>query len=575
MRTRRRWLLIFDNAESARDIRPLLPGGPGHILITTRRGGIRAVCDVLELDTLDRAEAVALLRRRVPGLTSSEAERITARLGDLPLALDQAAAFLDQTGAPAEEYVRLLDTRAAELYGRGRPTDHPETVATVWSVSFDRLRVSTPAAVQLLELCAWLAPEPIPLDLFTGHPDLLPQPLATSAADPVAFNEAVGALVDYSLIRRAGGMIVVHRLVQDVTRHRAIEEASTTDRSLPMVLALLRADLPGDVWGVPESWPRWRLLLTNVLAATRRDDSTRGDDLGWLLSQAGTYLSSQGRTAEALPLHQRALRIREAALGPDHPDVATALNDVGWTLSALGRAAEALPLQQRALRIREAALGPDHPEITGALAYVGRALSTLGRAAEALPLHERALRIDEAAFGPDHPEVATDLNLIGWALSALGRAAEALPLHQRALRIDEAAFGPDHPEVATDLNLIGWALSALGRAAEALPLQQRALRIDEAALGPDHPDVATDLNEVGRALSALGRNAEALPLQQRARRIWEAALGPDADVVAGSDTRTPPWKARRQASTGSATSEDKSKDTRPTGQDTPVPPSPQ
>jgi NB-ARC domain/Tetratricopeptide repeat len=319
LRTRRRWLLIFDNAESARDIRPLLPGGPGHILITTRRGGIRAVGDVLELDTLDRAEAVALLRRRVPRLTSSEAERITARLGDLPLALDQAAAFLDQTGAPAEEYVRLLDTRAAELYGRGRPTDHPETVATVWSVSFDRLRVSTPAAVQLLELCAWLAPEPIPLDLFTGHPDLLPQPLATSAADPVAFNEAVGALVDYSLIRRAGGMIVVHRLVQDVTRHRAIEEASTTDRSLPMVLALLRADLPGDVWGVPESWPRWRLLLTNVLAATRRDDSTRGDDLGWLLSQAGTYLSSQGRTAEALPLHQRALRIRKAALGPTTP----------------------------------------------------------------------------------------------------------------------------------------------------------------------------------------------------------------------------------------------------------------
>jgi tetratricopeptide (TPR) repeat protein/transcriptional regulator with XRE-family HTH domain len=575
LRTRGRWLLIFDNAESAPDIRALLPGGPGHSLITTRRGGFRAVGDVLDLDTLDRAEAVALLRRRVLGLTSSEAERITARLGDLPLALDQAAAFLDQTGAPAEEYLRLLDTSAAELYGRGRPTDHPETVATVWSVSFDRLRVSTPAAVQLLELCAWLAPEPIPLDLFTGHPDLLPQPLATTAADPVAFNEAVGALVDYSLIRRVGGMIVVHRLVQDVTRHRAIDEASTTGGSLPVVLALLRADLPGDVWGAPNSWPRWRLLLPSVLAATRHDDdSSCGDDLGWLLSEAGTYLRSQGRTAEALPLHQRALRIREAALDPDHLDVATDLMAVGWTLSALGRAAEALPLEQRALRIREAALGPDHPEVSEVLAYLGRALSTLGRAAEALPLYERALRIDEATFGPDHPEVATWLNLIGWALSALGRAAEALPLHQRALRIDEAGLGPDHPDVAADLTFIGWALSALDRAAEALPLQQRALFIDEAALGPDHPDVATDLNEVGRALSALGRDAEALPLQQRARRIWQAALGPDAAVVAGSDTDAPPWKSRRRLSTGAATPEDRSADNT-TGQDTLAAPRPQ
>jgi tetratricopeptide (TPR) repeat protein len=534
LRGRDRWLLIFDNAEDAQDIRPLLPGGPGHVLITTRRGGFRSLGSVLDLDTLDRADAIALLRRRAPDLTEDQAGQLAGRLGDLPLALDQAAAYLDQTGMAPHEYLRLLDIRSADLYRRGHTPGHPGNVATVWSVSMDQLQDTDPAAVQLLQLCAWLAPEPVPLDLFTGHGDLLPEPLAAAAADPLAFNDTVGALAEYSLARRADGTVTVHRLIQDVTRHRtAGQPAATAGEPLDTVLALLRADLPGDVWAAPESWPRWRTLLPSVLAATSyRPDTADEGPTAWLLARAGTYLRSQGRAAEALPLHQRALRICEAALGPDHSDVAADLNYVGLALSALGRVAEALPLQERALRIDEAARGPGHPDVATDLNYVGGALSDLGRAAEALPLHQRALRIREAALGPDHPDVAIDLNYVGLALSDLGRAAEALPLHQRALRIHEAALGPDHPGVATDLNHVGLALSALGRYAEALPLQERALRIHEAALGPDHPYVATDLNYVGGALSDLGRAAEALPLQERALRIDEAALGPDHPDVA-------------------------------------------
>jgi tetratricopeptide (TPR) repeat protein len=107
--------------------------------------------------------------------------------------------------------------------------------------------------------------------------------------------------------------------------------------------------------------------------------------------------------------------------------------------------AEALPPLERALRIHEAAYGPDHPDVAIDLNYVGRALADLGRPAEALSLQQRALRIREAAYGPDHPDVAVDLNYMGRALSDLGRSAEALPLHERALRIHEATYGPDHP----------------------------------------------------------------------------------------------------------------------------------
>jgi tetratricopeptide (TPR) repeat protein len=448
LRGRDRWLLIFDNAEDAREIGPLLPGGAGHVLITTRRSGFRALGGVLDLDTLDRPDAIALLCRRAPDLAGGTAGQLAGRLGDLPLALDQAAAYLDQTGMPPLEYLRLLDTRSADLHSRGHTSGHPGNVATVWSVSLDRLQATAPAAVQILQLCAWLAPEPVPLDLFTGHPGLLPEPLAAAAADPVAFNDAVGALADYSLAHRAGGTLIVHRLIQDIARHRttAQDAAAAPDTVLDTVLALLRADLPGKVWGTPESWPRWRALLPSVLAAAGHQADPAGDGpAAWLLTRAGTYLRSQGRYAEALPLHQRTLRIREAALGSDHPAVATALNYVGRALADLGRSAEALPLHQRALCIREAALGSDHPAVATALNNVGRALADLGRSAEALPLQERALRIDEDALGPDHPAVATDLSYVGRALADLGRAAEALPPYQRALRIREDALGPGHP----------------------------------------------------------------------------------------------------------------------------------
>jgi tetratricopeptide (TPR) repeat protein len=534
LRARSRWLLIFDNAESADNTRPLLPGGAGHVLITTRRGGFRALGGVLDLDILDRPEAVALIRRRAPAAAEDQADRLAAKLGDLPLALDQAAAYLDETGTPPDVYLGLLDSRSTDLYSRGHASMHPDTVATVWSVSIDKLEATEPAAVQLLTLCAWLAPEPVPLDLFTSHSDLLPEPLAATAADPVAFNDTVGALAGYSLARRTGGSLVIHRLIQDVTRHRLMNQtAASPSRPLQTVLTLLRADLPGTIWATTANWPRWRALLPSVLTATSyHTGETTGIDTAWLLAHAGTYLRSQGRYADALPLHRQALRIREAALGPNHPDVATDLNHVGRALSDLGRAAEALPLHRRALRIREAGLGPNHPDVATDLNYVGRALSDLGRAAEALPLHRRALRIDEAALGPNHPDVATDLVYVGWALSDFGRAAEALPLYQRALCIREDVLGQDNPDVATALNDVGRTLSDLGRAAEALPLHQRALCIDETVFGPDHPDVATDLNHVGRALSDLGRATEALALLQRAQHIREASLGPDHPEVA-------------------------------------------
>jgi hypothetical protein len=173
----------------------------------------------MDLDVIALPDAVALLRTRVPELTQATGEAIARELGQLPLALEQAAAYMDRAQAPAEEYLELLHSRADELYALGRVSSR-DTIATLWNVSLDRAAAENPAAIHLLEMCSYLAPEPVPLDLFTAHADLLPTPLSNVIGDKLAFTEAVAVLADYSLAKRSRGGLQVHRLVQAATRAR-------------------------------------------------------------------------------------------------------------------------------------------------------------------------------------------------------------------------------------------------------------------------------------------------------------------------------------------------------------------
>lgn len=220
------WLLIFDNADTVDDIRGWLPpallspGMPGHVLVTTRRDGFTVLGGVYDLDVVDVAEALQILRARVPQIGEEVAGQIAEELGRLPLALEQASAYITRSQLPPGDYLRLLRTRAQELYGRGRVASREDTVATLWTLSFDRVGQEEPAALQLLAICAYLAPVPIPLDLFTAHPDRLSEPLATKVTDPLDFTDVLATIVDYSLAKRELDGLLLHRLVQGALRLR-------------------------------------------------------------------------------------------------------------------------------------------------------------------------------------------------------------------------------------------------------------------------------------------------------------------------------------------------------------------
>ena len=185
LRGRSRWIIVFDNAAVPEDLRGSFPSaGSGHVLITARRAdGFRDLGTVLEVDTFTRADSVALLRHRVRDLACPDASALAERLGDLPLALAQASAYIDNSRLSSNEYIGLLETNSAEIYAKGSVHAYPGSVATIWAVSLQRLKETSPAAIQLLSLCAWMAPEPIPRDLFLKNAALLPMPLAATAGD--------------------------------------------------------------------------------------------------------------------------------------------------------------------------------------------------------------------------------------------------------------------------------------------------------------------------------------------------------------------------------------------------------
>jgi tetratricopeptide (TPR) repeat protein len=569
------WLLVFDNAPGPAQVRDYLPqAATGHVLVTSRNPAWRGVASPLTVQVLERPESVDFLLKRTGQADEEAADALADALGDLPLALEQAGAYVEATGGSLSGYLDLFRHRQRDLLSRGKPsTDYPHTVATTWELSFQQVQQASPAGADLLNLCAFLAPDDIPRDLLSEGAGHLPPPLADAVADPLAFNEAVAALRCYSLIEVRDDALSVHRLVQAVTRDRL---AGKTQRTwAEAAVRLVNSAFPFESDDV-RAWQVCSRLLSHALSTAWHAESLEVDPeaMGHLLNRAGVYFHGRAQFAEAKAALERSLIIAEAVFGPDHPNVASAINNLGRVLKDLGdlvgaRAAfdralttyeQSLGLEhpyvasvvdnlgqvlqdlgefggahaayERALVIREQKLGENSPDVATTLSNLGRLLLQQGDPTEGLLCVERALMIYEQAFGQQHPRVATCLNNLGGILHNLGDLERARAAYERALAIDEAAFGPDHPNVATCVNNLGGVLRDLGDLAGAREAFERALAIDEAAFGPDHPNVARDVNNLGSVLKDLGDLVGARAAYKRALAIDQAAFGPDHPKVA-------------------------------------------
>ena len=337
LRRRDRWLLIYDNAEQPDTLQGLLPAaGAGSVLITSRWSAWRGHAQPLPVTVLDRRESVQLLVDR-SGLPdpdredldqSDQLDQLAELVGDLPLALAEAAAYLEQTRIGLGDYLQLLRSRARELFGlntsasaevSGAAADQ-RRVATVWSVSLDRIRHEIPAAEALLELCAFLGPG-IPRTLFCTHPEAVPDPLAEVVSDALAYNQVLAGAARYSLIELDAHSIGVHRLVQAVVRARLAPEQEAD--AAATAVGLIWKAFPRDSWEAA-TWPACARVLPHLLAVCEHAERLHvaGEQTGRLLNRASTYLYERGQYGQALAAcralhrgHRSDARVRTPAHG--------------------------------------------------------------------------------------------------------------------------------------------------------------------------------------------------------------------------------------------------------------------
>jgi tetratricopeptide (TPR) repeat protein len=533
------WLLIFDNAPEPRAVEHAVPRAGGQVIFTSRYTAWGKHAAPLRVDVWLPEEAEQFLLQRVGTKAHRAAAELAQELGYLPLALEHAAAYCEQASLALSDYLAVFRARRLALFSPEILSgDEACTVTTTWNLSLDRIRddEKCPEAAALFTLCAFFGPDRIPLEMVWSGADYLPEPLAAALRDDLKVNGALSALLRYSLVVVEGSgkdrVVSVHRLLQEVTRERLTEGEKT--RWATAALRIVHQAFPDNGEDV-RTWPSCGQLAPHAVAVLDYVEPREIEQevTARLLNQLARYAYGRAEYATAEPLLQRALAIREKALGLDHPDTAASLNDLAVLYRDQGRYKEAEPLYERALAIREKALGPDHSSTATSLNNLAMLYRNQGRYEEAEPLYQRALAIREA-LGPDHPHTASSLNNLAALYDDQGRYKEAEPLYRRALAIWEKALGPDHPDTATSLNNLALLYGNQGRYGEAEPLYQRALTIRERALGPDHPLTASSLNNLAALYDDQGCYEKAEPPYRRALAIKEKALGPDHPSTATS-----------------------------------------
>ncbi len=513
------WLVILDNIDSkeaaaaVNELIPRLHGG--HVLLTGRLARWGAGVEPIELDVLaeDDARSFLLARtettRRKTGEDEAQALQLARELGFLPLALEQAGAYIAERKLTLAGYLEEWRSRHEHVLTWFDPqvSHYPASVAVTWQTSVDQLGAS---ARRLLERLAWLGPEPIPESLLEvpvpglSEEEIDPDPPATLAE-----------LATYSLVTRANDAptFIVHRLVQDVTRCSLRGDLKTI--RLAEALSWVNGAFIGDGDDV-RAWPLLRPLSPHAQAVVFfADGAGITNPTARLTNELAVFLQAANRLAEAEPLMRRTLVIVEESLGGEDPEVAARLNNLAWLLKSTNRLGDAEPLMRRALAIAEASLGANHPEVATYLNNLAQLLKAKNSLGEAETLMRRVVAILECSSGGAHPNLAGVLNNLAQLLQSTNRLGEAEPLMARVVKIFESSLGENHPNVAIALNNLAQLFQDTNRLGEAEPLMRRSLAIDEASFGADHPNVARDLNNLALLLQATDRLGEAEPLMRR------------------------------------------------------------
>jgi hypothetical protein len=518
------WLLVFDNVMDRASVERFVPPvGNGRVLITTQSQHWPPG-QALNVPVLGTEAAADFLVNRTSDADRAAARELAQELGGLPLALEQAAAYVQATCIKVADYLLLFRSRRAELLARGEPAGYDKTVASTWALAFDHLR-AVPAAVGLLRLVAILAPEAIPLRLlFQPRPGLagrlsgeVARVLAPLLEDPLAAGDAIGALRRYSLVSPAAdGSVSVHRLVQAVTADQVPDGLAGDWHQA--AAALIYDAIPSDT-ALPVAWPICEALLPHALKAL-----PEGSDG---LTRIASYLGHSGSYAAARDLQQKVVDAQQRILGPEHRGTLTARHDLAHWTGLAGNPAAARGLLAELLPMAGRILGPEHPNTWSIEGNLARWSGQAGDIAGARDMVASLVPRLEQALGPEHLNTLASRHELARWTGLAGNVAAARDQYAELLPVLERIFGLEHPSTlaaryqhATVTGQAGDPSAARDLIADLLPARERTF-------GPEHPDTLLTRGHLARWTGQAGDPAAARNHYAELVPVYERVLGPE------------------------------------------------
>ena len=567
-------LFVFDNVENPDDLRDLIPEGAGvRALITTTGhldgdgpGWLR-----LTVGAFEREQSIALLCEHTGDTQREAADRIADALGDMPVAITQAAATAQQGGYALSGYLNRLshhplESRMSRLDGANYPDAVGIALAMAYEQVLEKLRTKHPRqeriAVSLLDTLSLLAASGVPTHW-----------LLRLDADSDAVRDTLSVLKSASVIQESsdGTKTIIHRLQGHVHRETYLNdqkklgearECATsvlsgidvdrldngeqrrdeTHHLIEQFLSVTSQDYSQSLFSEPQVSSKLAETLHDATslgmsqpALCLTDSVTRAcdalgphhpDTLASRNNLAGTYRDA-GRLDKAIALYEQTLEDSIRILGPDHPDTLTARNNLAGAYRASGRLEEAITLYEQVFSGRSRVLGPDHRSTLTARDHLADTYWEAGRLDEAITLKKQILADAMRIMGADSPGASAARNNLAATYRDAGKLDEAITLYQENLDDVTRVMGPHHPETLASRHRLAGAYRDAGRLHEAIPLFEQNLEDRTRTLGLDHPEVLASRHSLAGAYRDTGRLDEAIPLFEQNLTDFIRILGPD------------------------------------------------
>ncbi len=533
------WLLIIDNAddinmwfkdtgnkiESTSLIDYLPTSGRGSTIFTTRsrKAAVKlAQQNVIEVPQMDQNDATQVLRNAIINQEILNDHEITRkllnRLTFLPLAIVQAATYINENAITLSQYLSLFEDREQDLVdtlsedfedeGRYRHPDLKNPIATTWCISFERIRLHDPLAADFLSFMSCIDPKVIPRSLL---------PPARSSKK---MTDAIGTLSAYSFIKsqRDDQSLDLHPLVHLATRNWLREQNSLLEWTAKVITRLAEVFSSKNYKGT-----EWKLYLPHARYIVSSDLVYVGaEERLSLLQILGQYLhvDGDGSYIEAkIPLKQ-VMETTSRVLAQEPPDTLTSMANLALTYGNQGRWQEAEELVVQVIETLSRVLVRKHPDT---LISMNNLASTYD---ETEKLYQRALAENKKKLGLEHSDTPETMKNLTDIYTRQGRYDEAKKLYQRALTGRKEQLGPKHLDTLRTVDNLADVYRSKGRYDEAEKLYQWALTERKKQLGPKHPHTLRTVENLANVYISKGRYDEVEGLYQRALVGNQKKLGP-------------------------------------------------